>query len=124
MTGAGVPRALTALERDVLVWMLRHGCRGEAVAPDRDAADRRRWLAQVDAVRVRGGCACGSCPTIDLGGDDGPVPAQGPRVVLEAGTDRFLLLLFVDDDRLSCLELAPVDDEAFPAFPPVATLAT
>ncbi|WP_163187875.1 hypothetical protein [Cellulosimicrobium sp. SL-1] len=124
MTGAGVPRALTARERDVLVWMLGHGCRGEAVAPDRDAADRGRWLAQVDAVRVHGTCACGACPTIDLGDDDGPVPAQGPRVVLEAGTDRFLLLLFVDDDRLSCLELAPVGDEAFPAFPPVATLAT
>ncbi|MCB7137557.1 hypothetical protein LGQ04_13500 [Cellulosimicrobium marinum] len=104
--------------------MIRSGTRDEPVDPERDALDRRRWLAQVADVRVHGTCGCGSCPTVDLGDATGPAPTGGPRVVLGAELDDALVLLFVDDDRPSCLELAPLDDATYPEFPPVADLRT
>lgn len=42
--------------------------------------------------------------------------------MLEAGCPGALLLLFIDDDQLSYLELAPVADEVFAEFPPADTL--
>ncbi|MFF2266819.1 hypothetical protein ACFVTZ_01020 [Cellulosimicrobium cellulans] len=116
------PRPLTPRERDVLARMVRDGDRDEAVPHDQDAADRRRWLTQVDGVRVHGTCGCGTCPTIDLGDATGPTTAEGPRVVLSAGVDHALVLLFVDGDRLSRLELAPLDETVFPEFPPAVDL--
>jgi hypothetical protein len=42
------------------------------------------------------------------------------RVVLEAFTSEALLLLFIENDQLSYLELAPTDsDLPVPEFPPV-----
>jgi len=122
VTGAVAPRRLTGRERDVLVRMIREGARDEPVPADRDAQDRRRWLAQVDAVRVHRTCGCGACPSVDLGDDAGPAPATGPRVVLHAEHDDALVLLFVDGDRPSYLELAPLDDRARHELPPADEL--
>ncbi len=116
------PRRLTLRERDVLVRMICEGFRGEPVPPGQDAEDRRRWLAQVDATQVLGTCGCGTCPTIDLAVTGIPDASAAPRVVLEGEVDRALVLLFVDADRLSYLELAPLDDTDFLELPPAGEL--
>jgi hypothetical protein len=59
---------------------------------------------------------------VDLEDADGPVPPGDDRVVLSVNHSRALVLLFVDDDRLSYLELAPLDDAPVRAFPPVEEL--
>ncbi|MFD4991945.1 hypothetical protein ACFWH7_17385 [Cellulosimicrobium cellulans] len=115
-------RPLTPRERDVLVRMVQEGVRGEPVPPSQDAEDRRRWLEQLDATRVVGTCGCGACPTIDLGVPGARATSAAQRVVLEAGVDRALVLLFVDADLLSYLELAPLDGTRFPEFPNAADL--
>lgn len=114
------PRGLTARERDVLVALIENGARDDSVSPAQDAAERRFWRSQVDEVRVWERCGCDECPSIELGDADGPTHADGPRVVLDAATDGALLLLFVDDNQLSYLELAAIDDDARSTeFPPV-----
>ncbi|SDR90957.1 hypothetical protein SAMN04489752_0561 [Brevibacterium siliguriense] len=50
----------------------------------------------------------------DQGGDGD----WSDRVVLHAGTPGAMLLLFIDDDTPSYLELAPIDDDlSFAEFP-------
>lgn len=43
--------------------------------------------------------------------------------MLRADHPKASLLLFIDDDRLSYLELAPHGDEAIDHFPPVVELS-
>jgi hypothetical protein len=110
-------RALTDRELAVLSFMVEHGVRV-------DGADRARWHAQL-AGRAGRPCGCGTCRSVELTDADGVTPqADGRRVVLEAQTDEALLLLFVDDDRLSYLELAPLGERTFDAFPEPADLRT
>ena len=46
------------------------------------------------------------------------------RVTLGASTPDAVLVLFIDDDRLSCLELAPVtDDLVIAEFPAIAEVS-
>ena len=48
----------------------------------------------------------------------------GTRVVLEAAVPEAMLLLFIDGDQLSHLELAPIDpDVAVAEFPPAESLS-
>ncbi len=81
--------------------------------------DRARWLTQVPHTRAGRRCDCGTCPSIELTDTAGATPdVPNSRVVLEASTTGALLLLFIDDDHLSYLELAPLDDgTTFQQFP-------
>lgn len=115
------PRALTSRERDVMVALIRGASPDEGVAVSPE--DRRRWLAQVPTTRAGARCRCGTCPSIDLTDEEGTMPADGARVVLGASAEGALVLLFIDDDRLSYLELAPTDDETFAEFPDAASLS-
>lgn len=116
-----VGRQLTETERAVLVAMIRYGVGFEDQAPIR-AADRKRWLHQVPDVLAGPECGCGTCPSIGLEDQHGPIPAIEPRVVLTAALPDALLLLFIDDDRLSYLELAPTEEHPITAFPAPAEL--
>lgn len=88
-------------------------------------ADRARWRAQVGSTRAGRPCGCGSCPSIELTAADGASPEMtSSRVVLNAETDGAMLLLFIDDDQLSYLELAPTDDGSFGEFPAPADIRT
>lgn len=113
-----VPRPLTSREQAALVALITRG-----VSADGDVVvtgeDRDRWLQQVPDTRAGDRCNCGTCPSIELTDRSGTTPGEWDRrVVLEAGAAGALLLLFVDDDRLSYLELAPLDDKAtFREFP-------
>jgi hypothetical protein len=115
-------RALTDRELAVLSFMVEHGTPAGVRV---DGADRARWHAQLAGTRAGRPCGCGTCPSVELTDADGVTPqADGRRVVLEAQTDEALLLLFVDDDRLSYLELAPLGERTFDAFPEPADLRT
>lgn len=106
-----VDRALSERERDVLVAIIELA--SDADSPTRvTPASRRRWLAQVPHAYVVGRCSCGTCPSIDLGVHNSAEAAAGrSRIVLEATTTDAILLLFIDDDHLSYLELAPIDPD-------------
>ncbi len=112
---------MTARERDLLLALI---ARGSAVGSDASIAqsDRERWAGQV--ARVHGTCGCGSCPSIELAPSD-EADSAGPsrRTVLEASTDDAFLLLFIDDDRPTYLELAPFGDDPITEFPLVADVA-
>jgi hypothetical protein len=102
------PRPLTPRERGVLVALIERGTPAEPVTD----ADRARWLEQVPSTLAGRACDCGTSPSIELTDATGrnARPTDG-RVVLEASAPDALLLLFVDDDRLSYLEVAPMDDD-------------
>ncbi|MGM1018287.1 MAG: hypothetical protein ACQEW8_12200 [Actinomycetota bacterium] len=87
------------------------------------AASRERWRSQTDDARVYGSCDCGTCPSIELGGSQRPAPEDGPRIVLSGSCPGGMLMLFIDDDHLSYLELAPIEDDiSFAVFPDPTTL--
>ncbi|GAA2034265.1 hypothetical protein WDZ16_16585 [Pseudokineococcus marinus] len=116
--GTCSPRPLTLREEAVLVAMIE---RGVTMGDDTSVtdADRSRWLAQVPRTRAGRPCGCGTCPSIGLTDTDGSTPElHDDRVVLQASTTGALLLLFIDGDRLSELELAPLSDGTpFSQFP-------
>ncbi len=101
--------------------------RGACFDPDGrvEAADRTRWREQLATTRAGRSCGCGTCPSIELTDAAGVSPGMTrSRVVLDAETDDAMLLLFIDDDQLSYLELAPTDERAFAEFPDPADIRT
>jgi hypothetical protein len=121
--GKGVCRELTRRERDVLALMIDHGtCDADESVME---ADRARWRAQLATARAGRHCGCGTCPSIELTDEAGVSPGMtSSRVVLNAETDKAMLLLFIDDDQLSYLELAPTDERTFAEFPDPADICT
>ena len=111
-------RPLTPREEAVLVALITQGDHMDNDATVTDD-DRARWLRQVPHTRAGRRCDCGTCPSIELTNPAGATPdMQNSRVVLQASTTGALLLLFIDDDHLSYLELAPLDDgTTFQQFP-------
>ena len=110
-------RPLTERERLALRAMIERatGSDGVVIA----AQDRQRWLDQAAEAQAGARCACGTCPSIELevpGRSIAREPSQ--RVVLEAGSPGAMLLLFIDDDVPSYLELAPIDEGPILEFPP------
>lgn len=114
-------RPLTERERDVLTFMI------DTAVPSGDdppvsAATRARWRRSIPTTTAGQRCACGACPSIDLVAERAGAARRERNVVLSAGHPKASLLLFIHDDRLSCLELAPHGDEPIGHFPPVAEL--
>lgn len=94
---------------------------------------RRLWEGSLGEVVVTNECDCGTCPSIgmrprlrdqderrdDKGGDGD----WSDRVALHASSPGAMLLLFIDDDIPSYLELAPIDDGvSFAVFPEPASI--
>lgn len=119
-------RTLTEVEAAWVLALLEHGTTSPD-GPHASSQDRRRWREQLPHTRVGGHCGCGSCPSIELVDVAGTAPEFADRIVLEGSlTDladprgqpsQAIVLLFIDSDRLSHLELAPMDDVSVPAFP-------
>ena len=85
-----------------------------------DDSSRQRWFAQIAETRAGRRCECWTCPSIELEDTSGRTASRiHSRIVLSAGAPDALVLLFIDDDQLSYLELAPTDPDArideFPA---------
>ncbi|MGO0578109.1 hypothetical protein [Ornithinimicrobium panacihumi] len=118
-----LPRELSADEMAVLRAMVDHARRLDSPTPVTDA-DRQRWRAQLPTARAGRRCGCGTCPSVDLTDETGRVrQRERSRVVLSADAPGAMLLLFIDDDELSYLELAPIDEDgSFDAFPDVGDL--
>jgi hypothetical protein len=117
---------MTNHERDVITFLISFGSDVGFTPedPQATAADRERWLKRVADVRVGNRCACRTCPSIDLEDADGYVAiSDDHRVILEAFYPGALLMLVIDDDRPSYLELAPIDEDIFDEFPSVAELS-
>lgn len=90
-----------------------------------EIADRARWRAQLATTRAGRPCGCCTCPSIELTDAAGVSPEMtNSRVVLDAETDNAMLLLFIDDDQLRYLELAPTDEQTFVDFPDPADIRT
>ncbi len=88
-------------------------------------ADRTRWRKQLATTRAGRPCGCGQCPSMELTGVTGATPQMtSRRVVLEAAANDAMLLLFIDDDQLSYLELAPTGEQTFADFPHPADIDT
>lgn len=112
-------RPLSVRERDLLIALI---ARGTDHSADRavTASDRERWAGQLADVSVHGTCGCGSCPSIDLVPESDDQPTMARQTVLEASTSTASLLLFIEGDRPTYLELAPWGDETIAEFPLVA----
>ncbi|MBO0596498.1 hypothetical protein I2485_04185 [Nesterenkonia sp. E16_7] len=115
-------RPLTARERDVLAFMVDNAVpsAGDRPVP---AAARERWRRSIPTTTAGRGCECGACPSIDLVDERARTSKGGRSVVLSAEHPKASVLLFIDADRLSYLELAPHGDEAIDHFPSVAELS-
>ncbi|WP_430647485.1 hypothetical protein [Agromyces sp. GXS1127] len=110
-------RPLTSRERSVIAAMLE---RAPAVGPDAHVsdADRNRWADQLPVTWAGEACSCGTCPSINLTDSSGrPSDSWQSRTILEAACDDGWLFLFIHDDRLSYLELAPISDDGRAEFP-------
>lgn len=116
-------RSLLPRERDVLALMIEHA-ENFTEGPCVSAQRRAQWLAQLPGTRAGDSCQCGVCPSIELVDGHGVTPsADRKRIVLAAKARGALLLLFIDDDRLSYLELAPISpDDHFERFPDPADI--
>ena len=95
---------------------------------------RQTWEGRLGEVVVTSHCDCGTCPSVGMRPlsriDDGQRDDQGSdgdwsqRVVLTAGAPGAMLLLFIDDDYPSYLELAPIEDDlSFTEFPEPESIA-
>jgi hypothetical protein len=114
-------RELTDRERDLVVFLVENGT-PLADDPPVSPEARRRWRAQASAALAGSPCGCGTCPSVALEDANGPIPHGGGGVVLCARHPDASLMLIIEGDRLSYLELAPHGDRPFPEFPPVAVL--
>lgn len=106
-------RAMTVDERLVMEAMIRHAHAFDPDQRDPEPADRQRWLAMIDDLSVHGVCGCGTCPTIDLAYKGEPVECgeHTATAILQADTRDAVVLLLVDNDIPSCLEVAPLNDD-------------
>ena len=109
------PRPLDERERAVLNHLLAGDFPG--------SAELRR---QAESAVVTGKCPCG-CATIDLAVDASAAPAHVERNVPVESLSReadppFEILLFVENGRLSSLEIVTYADEPIRSFPPPAAL--
>jgi len=122
-----ISRELTRREREVLALMIDHAAHFDSDS-SRDSvedADTEGWRAQLVTVRAGRPCGCGACPSIELTDAAGVSPKMtSRRVVLDAETDGAMVMLFIDDDRLSYLELAPTGDQEFATFPDPTDIRT
>lgn len=135
---------LTPREHEVALTIIRHahpspdeedratftGVQQEAWDPPTmiTPAQRVTWESNLAEAVVTNPCDCGSCPSIgmrpvtrvdDVARDD--TGGQGDfanRIILDATVDGCMLLLFIDDDSPSYLELAPTSEEIYSEFPP------
>jgi len=103
-------RSLTTAERNLISAMITSA---KAADPDHFGTTRQwqQWrkklLTQIDRLSVGKLCDCGKCPSFELLVDEQQVPASATPVILEAFISEGIVMLFVDDDKPSYLEIAP-----------------
>lgn len=116
MAGGVVMRSLRERERAVLIVMIDNDHDLSDPVPVITVEQRQNWRDQAGSVQVGGVYGCGKCPTIDLVDKNATEPA-GRRIVLSGFRGDEGILLFIDGDRLSCLELYSHTDDVIDMFP-------
>ena len=101
------PRALTEKERSITRWLVEHANIGEE--------ERRKYLTQLDAATVVGGCACG-CASIDfaIGGvasQSAPLDAFGDFIAKDRSVGVFV---FAKDSNLAGVEIYSLGGDETP----------
>lgn len=103
-------RPLTDSERQLINAMITSAKAADPAQFD----DQHAWYQwrqdvreTVDRVSVGDACDCGMCPSVQLLVDDQEVPAGASQVILEAFISEGIVMLFIDDDFPSYLEIAP-----------------
>lgn len=97
-------RPLTPQQRDVIAALITNATLFDG--GEVDAARRKGWLEGVDKLSQGEPCGCGACPSVQLLFDGRPTPESSPRTVLSADGFNSMVLLFIDDDKPSYLEVA------------------
>lgn len=99
-------RDLSVREQEVVAFLILHGqtLPGE---PAPTSEQRQRLLSQLRSAQAGPRCDCGRCPSIEIQNVAGQTPPEGNRITLHATAPAAELTLFIDDDQLSYLELAP-----------------
>lgn len=106
-------RSLTESERQLISAMITSA---KAADPGRFEAQevwyqwRQELLGGLDRITVGDPCDCGKCPSVQLLVDGQDVPAGRSQVILEAFISEGIVMLFIDDDLPSYLEIAPNPD--------------
>jgi hypothetical protein len=95
--GEAQRRPITAKERALIDWLLRHGNSGS-----------EQFLEQLDSLVVVWKCSCG-CPTVNFAREGRPVPQESEHILADYlatmdGED-FGIILFQREGRLSSLEV-------------------
>ena len=114
-------RNLTDREREVLTFMVDHALPVAEKRPVR-ASVRERWRRSIPTIVAGPTCECGGCPSIDLVDGCSRTSQGGRNIVLSASSQKASVLLFIEHDRLSYLELAPHEDDIIGQFPPISEL--
>jgi len=95
--GESQHRPITAKERALIDWLLRHGNPGS-----------QQFLEQVDSLVVVWKCSCG-CPTVNFAAKGKPVPQEAEHILADylAAVDGedVGIILFQRGGRLSSLEV-------------------
>ena len=90
-------RPITAEERILIEWLLRHGKAGS-----------ERFLEQVDSLRVVARCLCG-CPTVNFSPERAPVAHEPEHILADylatVDGEDVGVILFQRGGRLSSLEV-------------------
>lgn len=68
---------------------------------------RQQLHKTLGRISVGAACDCGKCPSVQLLIDGQQVPAGKSQVILEAFVSDGIVMLFIDDDLPSYLEIAP-----------------
>ena len=106
-------RSLTESEHQLISAMITSA---KATDPSRFAAQeiwyqwRQKLLGTLDRITVGAPCECNKCPSVQLLIDGQAVSAGGSQVILEAFISEGMVMLFIDDDIPSYLEIAPNPD--------------
>lgn len=109
-------RKLTDRERSVIEAMIDLAApfEGDSVS----AEDRTRWRAQLPQTFAGETCGCGTCPSIELTDVNGNKPdTDSEQVILVAGCNGAILMLFIHEDRPAYMELAPPSNTPILEFP-------
>ncbi|MDP9801670.1 hypothetical protein J2S49_001746 [Arcanobacterium wilhelmae] len=111
------PRPLTGQEAEVVEAMVLNGTSSHAQPTQ---ADRERWLTQIPNLVVTGRCDCGTCYSINFFEEQ----TDGADFVLDGFSPRDeMVMLLVDGDRLSSLEIPPLADDLPTTLPRASELS-
>lgn len=108
VTLEAMSKPLTPQQRGVIEAMLSRAPLFDGTIPD--PGQREQWLAVLDRLTYGGPCDCGGCPSFAIHLDGQPVAEEVGRTVLSAEAPGSMLILFIDRNLPSYLEIAPVED--------------